>query len=223
MGVYQQLKGLLKSEYFQMKRNIVLSLVEILCPVILLLFFLFIRLLFKIEKDKYETTYENDLEYIFKYSTNLTDKITSKEQNKFEEINENTPLPYNYFLAQCSIIKHIALIGKNFPQKLIDKISSHFWEIDNDFNENEIFKKFETIEEFQKYITSKEYGTDEVLYPKICFGISQTDKFKYGIHYNTINIANENTNEIENLIAQESPHIPDMKLNKNEKLNNKKI
>ena len=213
MGIYQQLKGLLKSEFIQMKRNKFLSLVEIFCPIALLLIFLLIRLLFKIEKEKYETTYNNDLEYIFNYSTNITNKIAYKT----DEINENTPLPYNYFLAQCNLTKHIALIGKDFPQKIIDRISLHFWELEN-FNENEIFKRFETIEEFQKYTTSKDYGTDEILYPKICFGISQTDKFKFGIHYNTINNDNRNTNEIENLIARETPHIPDTKLNKNDKI-----
>ena len=213
MGIYQQLKGLLKSEFIQMKRNKFLSLVEIFCPIALLLIFLLIRLLFKIEKEKYETTYNNDLEYIFNYSTNITNKIAYKT----DEINENTPLPYNYFLAQCNLTKHIALIGKDFPQKIIDRISLHFWELEN-FNENEIFKRFETIEEFQKYTTSKDYGTDEILYPKICFGISQTDKFKFGIHYNTINNDNRNTNENENLIARETPHIPDTKLNKNDKI-----
>ena len=218
MANYQQLKGLLKSEFLQMKRNIFLSLVEIFCPVILLFLFLIIRLSFKQEKEKYKSIYQNDLEYIFKYSTNLTNKITSKEQNKIKEINIDTPIPYYYFLAQCSLIKHIALIGSNFPQKLKDKIASHFWEIDNDFNGEKIFKRFKTIEKFEEYITSKNYGTDEKLYPKICFGISHTDKFKFGIHYDTINIVNENSNEGENLLYQESPHIPDTKSNKNEKI-----
>ena len=217
MGFKQQLKGLLKSEFIIIKRNKFLSSIELFCPIVLLLFFLFLRLSFKTEKDTYKSLFKNDLEFIFKYSTNLTNHIDINNLNELKEINENTPLPYNYFLAQCNNIKNIALIGENFPQKLIDKISSHYWEME-DFNKNEIFKKFESIKEFEEYITSKDYGTDDILYPKICFGISQTDKFQFGIHYNTINIGDDNSNDFESLLSKESPHIPDMKSNKNEKI-----
>ena len=223
MAIYQQLKGLLKSEFIQMKRSIFLSLAEILCPIILLILYFFIRLSFKKEKEKYESIFENDLYYIANYSTNLTNYINSNSQNNIQNIDENTPIPYYYFLAQCRFTKHIAIIGKDFPEKLKNKISSHFWELDNDdndFNENEFFKEFSSVEEFEKYMTSKNYGKDDILYPKICFGISQTDKFKFGIHYNTIDINNENSNDADDLLSQESPHIPDMKSNKNEKIGN---
>ena len=219
MGFKQQLKGLLKSEFIIIKRNKFLSSIELFCPIVLLIFFLFVRLSFKTEKDTYESLFKNDLEFIFKYGTNLTNHIDVNNLNEMNDINENTPLPYNYFLAQCNNIKKIALIGENFPQKLIDKISSHYWEME-DFNKNEIFKKFESIKEFEEYITSKDYGADDILNPKICFGISQTDKFQFGIHYNTINIDNDNSNDFENLLSKESPHIPDMKSNKNEKIKN---
>ena len=126
MAIHQQLKGLFKIEFIEMKRNICLSLVEILCPIILILLFLFLRLAFKTKKEKYESIFENDLDFIAHYSTNLTSHITSKEQNKIEKLDEKTPLPYYYFLAQCQFTKHIAIIGEDFPQKLIDKIASHF-------------------------------------------------------------------------------------------------
>ena len=218
MAIHQQLKGLFKIEFIEMKRNICLSLVEILCPIILILLFLFLRLAFKTKKEKYESIFENDLDFIAHYSTNLTNHITSKEQNKIEKLDEKTPLPYYYFLAQCQFTKHIAIIGEDFPQKLIDKIASHFWELDDDLDKDVFFLKYKTKEDFEKYITSKEYGTNEILFPKICFGISKIDKFKFRIHYNTINIDNENSDEVEDLLAQESPHIPEMKSNKNEKI-----
>ena len=120
-------------------------------------------------------------------------------------------------MAQCKYNKHIAIIGNDFPEKLINKISSHFWELD-DYDENDIYKRFESIDEFDSYIASKDYGTDEISYPKICFGISKIDKFKFGIHYNTINVNEESQNELENLIINESPHIPESKANKNEKI-----
>ena len=217
MGVFHQLKGMLKSHFILMQRNKCLSFIELFCPIILLLFYFFLRLLFSIEEQKYESLYSNDVEYLYKFSTNLTNKITSKDQISYEEIDENSPLPYIYFLAQCKINKHIAIIGKDFPEKLLNKISSHFWELDN-VDKNDFFKYFDTVEDFDNYITSKNYGTDEVLYPKICFGISKIDKFKFGIHYNTINVDNENTNEIENLLLKESPHIPESKSNKNDKI-----
>ena len=217
MGVFHQLKGMLKCHFIQMKRNKCLSCVEIFCPVIILLFFFFLRLLFSVDKEEYKSIYSNDFKFLFKYSTNLTNKITSKDQISYDDINENSPLPYIYFLAQCEYNKHIAIIGNDFPEKLINKISSHFWELDSNV-ENDIYKKFETIDEFDNYITSEDYGTDEILYPKICFGISKIDKFKFGIHYNTINVNEESQNELENLIINESPHIPESKANKNEKI-----
>ena len=222
MGVYHQLKGMLKSEYIQMKRNKFLSFIEIFFPPILLLLFLFIRLLFKTEKETFNDIYQNDLEFIIHNSSNLTNRIKSKEDQKIPEtFNENNipdiPLPYNYFLLQCKMVNHIAIIGKDFPQGLIDKISSHFWELDDENpNPNDIFKKFESVEKFNEYISSKDYGKKEE-FPKICFGISKTDKFKYGIHYNTITIDNEDKSELEEIINLESPLIPDTKSNKNDK------
>ena len=220
MGIYQQLKGLLRSQYIQMKRNFFLSLVEILCPIILLLLFLLLRLLFSSKEEKFDSIFDNDLDFFYKYSTNLTNYNPQIGQNENSniDINTETPIPYYYFLAHCRLTKHIAIIGKDFPQKLIDKISFYFWELNYDVDEKNFFKKFTSINEFEEYMTSKEYGTDEISYPKICFGISQTDKFKFGIHYNTKNIESENSNEMEDLLAQESPHIPEMKSNKNEKI-----
>ena len=217
MGIKQQLKGLLKSEFIQMKRKKFLSSIELFCPIILLLCFLFLRLSFETEKETYDSLFKNDLDFLFKYGTNLTNKVKDFNGNiqSLEEVDKETTLPYYGFLSQCKAIKHIALIGQKFPQKLIDMISLHYWEMD-DFDENEIFKKFESVEEFDEYITSKDYGTIEK--PKICFGISKTDKFKFGIHYNSINIDNSDSNEFEDLLSQESPHIPDMKSNKNEKI-----
>ena len=217
MGVFHQLKGMLKCHFVQLRRNKCLSCVEVFCPVIILLFFFFLRLLFSVDKEEYKSIYSNDFEFLFKYSTNLTNKITSKDQISYDDIKEDSPLPYTYFLAQCKYYKHIAIIGTDFPEKLINKISSHFWELD-DYDENDIYKRFESIDEFDNYITSKDYGTDEIEYPKICFGISKIDKFKFGIHYNTINVNEESQNELENLIINESPHIPESKANKNEKI-----
>ncbi len=217
MGVKTQMKAMLKSHFILMIRNKVLSFIELFCPIIFLLVYFILSLSSSIVEEKYKSKFANDFEFLSNYSTNLTNKIKSKEENKFDEINEHTPLPYCYFLAQCKNVKHIAIIGKDFPEKLLNKISSHFWELD-EVDEKDIYITFKTIEDFDDYIMAKDYGKDETLRPKICFGISKIDRFKFGIHYNTINIDSESSNEVEKYLVKETPHIPDSKLNKNEKI-----
>ena len=210
-----QLKGMLKLEYILMKRNLFLSFIEIFSPIILLLFFFFLRLLFSQEKEEYNSLYKDDIEYIFTHSTNLTNNISSDYSLENIEKNENANVPYLFFLKQCKENKHIALIGKNFPDEIKEKIKAHFWEFDDesDINENNVFKKFESVDEFNKYISHKNYGTNDNN-PEICFGISMTDQFQFGIHYKGLN--DDTSNEIEELLSKESPHIPDMKSDKNE-------
>ena len=214
MGFCQQLKGMLKLEYILAKRNLFLSFIEIFSPIILLFFFLFISLLFSQEKEEYSSLYKNDLEYIFTHSSNLTNDVSSDYKLENIKKDENASIPYIYFLKQCKNIRHIALIGKNFPQELKQKIISHFWEFDDDkklnINENDVFKYFENVDEFNKYISSEKYGENENN-PEMCFGISVTDEFQFGIHYKTIDFKQENSNEIEELLKTETPHIPDMK------------
>ena len=221
MGFCQQLKGMLKLEYILAKRNLFLSFIEIFSPIILLFFFLFISLLFSQEKEEYSSLYKNDLEYIFTHSSNLTNDVSSDYKLENIKKDENASIPYIYFLKQCKNIRHIALIGKNFPQELKQKIISHFWEFDDDkklnINENDVFKYFENVDEFNKYISSEKYGENENN-PEMCFGISVTDEFQFGIHYKTIDFKQENSNEIEELLKTETPHIPDMKSEKDEQI-----
>ena len=213
------MKGMLKSQFILIKRNKCLSLIELFCPAFILAFYFLLRLSFTQKIEKYKEIFEDDAKYLFQFSTNLTNKITSKEQiiTSFEDLDVNSPINYTGFLYKCKINKHIAIIGNDFPEEILGKIRAHFWELDN-IDENDFFKKFETIEEFDKYITSKEYGSEN--YPKICFGISKDDKYKYkfGIHFETINVDNDEGNEIENYLLTESPHIPESKSNKNEKI-----
>ena len=211
------LKAMLKLEYILMKRNIFLSFLEIFSPIILLLFFFFLRLLFSQEKEEYNSLYKDDIEYIFTHSTNLTNNISSDYNLENIEKNENAFIPYLYFLKQCKLNKHIALIGKNFPEEIKIKIKEYFWEFDDepDINENKVFKIFENVNEFNKYISQENYGTNNDN-PEICFGISMTDQFQFGIHYK--GLSDDTSNEIEELLSKETPHIPNMKSDKNEKI-----
>ena len=223
MGFFHQLKGMLKLEYILSKRNLFLTFIEIFSPIILLFFFLFISLLFSQEKEDYSSLYKDDIEYIFTHSSNLTNNISSDYDLKKIKKDENAFLPYIYFLKQCKNIKHIALIGKNFPLELKQKIISHFWEFEDDnknklnIKEKDVFKYFQSVDEFNEYISSEKYGKDKNN-PEMCFGISKTDEFQFGIHYKTINSKIENSNEVEELLTLESPHIPDMKSDKEEQI-----
>ena len=218
MAVFHQLEGMLKSQFILIKRNKFLSLIEVFCPIFVLLCYFLLRLSFEKKIEEYKTKYSNDFEYLFQFSTNLTNKIISKDQiiTSIDDLDKNSPLNYTGFLSKCKVNNHIAIIGQDFPEKILEKISSHFWEMDDELNHDDIFKKFETIKQFDNYITSKNYGTEG--YPKICFGISKIDKFKFGIHYNTINVDNDEGNEVENYLLTESPYIPESKTNKNEKI-----
>ena len=220
MGFMKQLLSMLRLEYILMKRNLFLSFIEIFSPIILLFFFLFLRLLFSTKKESYKNLYKSDIEYIFSHSSNLTNNISPSYKLEDIKKDENSVIPYTYVLKQCKNIKHIALIGKYFPEEIKNKLKEHFWELEDPLiNENNIFKYFDNVEEFNKYISSKEYGTNDIN-PEICFGISKTDLFQFGIHYKGIDINNQNDNELEELLSKEKPNIPSMKSDKKEKIRN---
>ena len=217
MGVFHQLKGMLKSYFILIRRYKILTFVEIFCPIIILLFYFLLRLPFSKKIDEFKEKYSNEFEYLYQFSTNLTNRINSKDQiiTSLDDLDKSSPINYTGFLYKCKINKHIAIIGQDFPEEIIQKISSHFWELD-EVDENDFYIKFDTIKEFNNYITSKEYGSEN--HPKICFGISKIDKFNFGLHYNTINVDNDIANEVENYLLNESPYIPESKSNKNEKI-----
>ena len=219
MSIFYQLYGMLKSNYINMKRNKCLTIIELFTPSFLLLFYLALSLFFSKEKQKYKDLYKDDAEFLFKYSSNLTNAIKSSSQiiSDINDITNSTPIQYKKFLAQCEEYPHVAIIGKNFPSKIKDKISEHFWELpDLTYTEkNNFFMLFNSVDEFNGYISSKKYGTDELDYPKICFGISKSEdkEYGFGIHYDTFDKNKEGNNYIFDM-----PTIPDSKTSKNEKI-----
>ena len=131
MSIFYQLYGMLKSNYINMKRNKCLTIIELFTPSFLLLFYLALSLFFSKEEQKYKDLYKDDAEFLFKYSSNLTNAIKSSSQiiSDINDISNSTPIQYKKFLAQCEEHPHVAIIGKNFPSKIKDKISEHFWEL----------------------------------------------------------------------------------------------
>ena len=218
MTFVSPLKGMLKSHFITMKRNKCLSLIELFCPTILLLFFLALSTCFSEENKKFEDLFNSTSDFLALYSSNLTNKVQSWKQiiSNFSNIDKFTPIQYKQFIYQCEKHPYIALIGKNFPIKLKEDIYSHNWEIKKkDVSKNIIFKEFNTVEDFNNYITDENYGKDEISNPKICFGISKSDdkEYGFGIHYDTINM-----NSDENIFNIDVPLIPDSKSNKYEKI-----
>ena len=212
MTLSYQLYGMLKSTYIIMKRNKCLTIIEFLTPSILIIFFFVLSLFFQKEEQKYDN---DDIKFLFQYSSNYTNKVISSSQiiTDIDDINNSTPIQYKKFLYQCENHTHVALIGKNFPKKIENKISEYFWELPDMITDekNNFFIKYNSINEFNEYITSENYGSDKNKYPKICFGISKDDNKKYGfgIHYDTLK---------ENNFIIDVPKIPDFKTSKYEKI-----
>ena len=210
---------MLKSNYIIMKRNKCLTFIELFTPVLLLLFFFALSLFFSNEEQKYKDLYENDAEFLFKYSSNLTNGVKSSHQiiSDINDVTNSTPIQYKKFLSQCEEHPKVALIGKNFPEKIKNKISEYFWELPNltDEEKTNFFKIYNSVDEFNEYISSEKYGTDENDNSKICFGISKNDDkmYGFGIHYDTIDKTKE-----EDLLIMDVPKIPNSKTSKNEKI-----
>ena len=163
MVLAYQLKAILIKELIQIKRNICLFLLELLCPIFLIFIFLCLRKIFPIENISFESANNNNKEFIIKNGTFLTNKVNSpSEVNYANELN----IKYKNMLAQCRNNPRIALIGENFPTDIKNKIEKHSWELNRKI-ENELFLNFPNKKEFFEYLNSPKYGTKN---SKICFG-----------------------------------------------------
>ena len=94
----------------------------------------------------------------------------------------NFDVPYLGTTYFCLNDLVIALIGENFPEELIQSINYTNWESKSVLN----LRYYNSLEELNDYISSDEYGTDDVDYPAICFGISylkQNNKYIFKMHY----------------------------------------
>ena len=169
MSNIYHLKALLKKNLILMKRNIFITICEIFSPMILMFLVYVLRTAFKIE---YIMGDDEDYDrFLIKNSTALT--------NDYDIFG----FPYRGTYIICGYRYHIALIGKNFPNDLK--------EILNDIIYSEIFYLrfiyYDTIEDFEDYIQSSKYGSNEEN-PEICFGIyfnhnEENNKYDISLHY----------------------------------------
>ena len=127
MAFIYQLKGILIKELIQIRRNLFLFLIELLCPIFLIFIFSYFRKIYPIEYTSFESAYTNNAEFIKNSGTYLTNKVNSPSNLTYTN---KLNIGYKYMLAQCQN-SLIALIGDNFPKEIEHKINNHLWELNN--------------------------------------------------------------------------------------------
>ena len=163
--ICSHLMSLLKKNLLVAKSTFILSLIELLSPIIIMLGLLGLKSLFEKENLKID----DDVSYVVNNSSLL--------ENDLHQIIENE-VAYRGSLFMCSDRKIIAFVGENFPRKLAYKFIKHDWE-----SNNLIFKYYDDYETLSDYVESKKYGVDE---EKVCFAVSfkkENNKYSYKLHY----------------------------------------
>ena len=161
MGNSSHLKALIKKNLLVYKSTFILTIVELIFPMLVIFLFWKLRTLFKIE----EYQIENDYEYYY------NEKYTYSNKKTY-----NQDYSYNYYryIGYCSYQdKFIALIGDNFPKEFLDS------------NNITLFRNFSSIKELNDYIESPLYGSDREN-PEICFGITylfEKNKYIFKLHF----------------------------------------
>ena len=164
-------KALLKKNLLILKRTYILSIIEILSPIIIMILFWKLNDLFKTEN----LLIEEDEDYIISNGTYL--KTIKSDTTIFD-----FDLPYLGSTYSCFGGLIIALIGENFPEELIESLNMTSWEIFSPLN----FRHYNSLEELNDYIKSDEYDSDYINYPGVCFGISylkKDNKYTFKMHY----------------------------------------
>ena len=162
------LKALLKKNILIAKSTFVLSIIEILSPIIIMLALLGLKSLFI----KEEVPFQEDTDYVISNSSLLFTEINSTFGAEIENA-EKLDIWY-----MCSERKMIAFVGQHFPQKLANKFIKRAPE-----ELNFSFKYYDNFDILKDYVESKEYGANE---EKVCFAISfkkEENKYTYKLHY----------------------------------------
>ena len=159
------LKSLLKKNLLISKSTFILTLIEILFPIIIMLGLLGLKSLFNIEN----LEIQKDVDYVVNNAS-----LLERDLHPFGE----DEVAYRGSLYMCSDRKVIAFVGKNFPEKLAEEFIKHKWE-----RSDIEFKYYDDLETVYKYVKSKKYGINE---GKICFAVSykkEENKYTYKLHY----------------------------------------
>ena len=168
MAKTSHLRALLKKNLLIFKSTFILTIVELFSPIVIMLLLWGLKTLFDIE----DLPFQSDLDYIINNSSLLT--------NYYSKV-VNDKISYRGSIYLCQERFLIGLVGENFPEQLYQKFLLHKWE-----QENIKFKFFTDISDLLDYVESKDYGTNDTLYPKLCFAVSfknVSKKYTYKMHY----------------------------------------
>ena len=168
MSNVSHLQALLKKNLLIFKSTFILTIIELLSPIIVMLLLWGLKTLFDIEN----LDFQEDLEYVVNNSTLLT--------NYYSRVMEER-ISYRGSIYMCQERHLIAFVGENFPEELSEKFKVHKWEM-----EYIQFKYYNDLSELFKYVQSKEYGSNRKKYPKLCFAVSfknDYNKYTYKLHY----------------------------------------
>ena len=172
------LKSLLKKNLLISKSTFVLTLIEILSPIIIMLGLLGLKSLFIIEN----LEIQEDIDYVVNNSSLLERNIKPYGEKE---------VSYRGSIYMCKERNVIAFVGKNFPEKLAEEFIKHNWE-----RITIKFKYYDDLETLYNYVESKKYGIEE---GKICFAVSyqkEENKYTYKLHYVASTLDEKNPPEI---------------------------
>ena len=205
-----KLKALLKKNFYEMKRNIFSTLIEIFFPIIVILLFYSLKLIYDIEIKEFDyqegslqnftkmrSVFNSDIYPELNVTFNISDVI--EDPDIIENLSIITPEIYGMSIHPafniCSIFNQkneirplIATIGVpvEIKEQMINEsvFFSNFTGFMLNFSS---FKDFKNEDEMNSYIGSKDYGKIDNM-PQICFGISFSQnkikhKYDYSLHY----------------------------------------
>ena len=205
-----KLRGLIKKNLLILKRNKITTILEILFPIILMLFMYAVRDSFLIIEYDYEEDEVTTPNFISRRSVanvdiNNTDIRISENNNSFYWFN----LSLIPALSICSKFNKkrrerplIATIG--IPREIKERIvlDASLYKDKIELNVTmDTFKDFKDIEQMEDYVKDKKFGLKD--FPQICFGIRLNETkqgYDYSLHYFD-SIFGEGIQDLSNIIG----------------------
>ena len=167
---FSHFKALIKKNLLIAKRKFIMTLIELLLPIIVMILFWRLNSLFELEN----LPIDDDYKYLERNGTYLR-----KERIYNYDIETAKYIP----LFFCSFGSIVAIIGKDFPEDLLNSIKGkgYYSTLYTDIE----FKYYDSLESLNEYIRSDNYN-DQDLNPEVCLGISymkENNKYIIKLHY----------------------------------------
>ena len=167
---FSHFKALIKKNLLIAKRKFIMTLIELLLPIIVMILFWRLYSLFEIKN----LPIDDDNNYIESNGTYLRKEKAYGYDLKYVKF---VPLAY------CSYGSIVVLIGKDFPEDLLNLIKGKGYYFI--YYTDMIYKYYDSLESLNEYIRSENYN-DEDLNPEVCFGLSyikENNKYTIKLHY----------------------------------------